>query len=65
MTEIFICKDRRLRGETITNSSRRKKKTSVTTKPLLQVVKAILRDLLAEYDTNEVKRMWQMIRQEP
>jgi hypothetical protein len=49
------------------SSSRRKKTTAVTTKklrPQLQVVKAILGDLLAEYNSDEVKRMWQMIRQE-
>jgi hypothetical protein len=49
------------------NNSRMKKKTTDTTKklhPQLQAVKAILRDLLAEFDSDEVKRMWQMIRQE-
>jgi hypothetical protein len=52
---------------TMANNSRMKKKTTDTTKklhPQLQAVKAILRDLLAEFDSDEVKRIWQMIRQE-
>ena len=44
--------------------SKRKNTTSVTNKKLLQVVKAILGDLLVEYNSDEVKRMWQLIRQE-
>lgn len=52
----------------MTNSSRRKKTTTVTNKkrhPQLQIVEAIIRDLIAEYDRDDIKRMWQMIRQEP
>ena len=54
----------------MTNSSRRRKRTTITVTteklhPQLQVVKTIIGDLLAEYDRDEVKRMWQMIRQEP
>ena len=45
----------------MTNSSRRKK-TTTEQHPTLEIVKAIIRDLLAEYDSDEVKRMWHMIR---
>ena len=53
-------------------SSRKKKKnkkiTTVTTKklqlPQLEVIEAILRELLLEYNNQEVKRMWHMISHE-
>jgi hypothetical protein len=49
------------------NSNRKKRTATVTDKllhPQLQIVKAIIRDLLAEYDSNEIKKMWNMICQE-
>jgi hypothetical protein len=57
-------------GGTMTNSSRKKKKkiTTVTTKklqpPQLEVIETIIRELLLEYNSQEVKRMWHMIRHE-
>jgi hypothetical protein len=51
----------------MTKSSRKKKKkiTTVTTKklkpPQLEVIETILRELLLEYNSQEVKRMWHMI----
>ena len=49
------------------SKSRRMKTATVTNKqlhPQLQIVEVIIRDLLAEYDRDEVKRIWQLIRQE-
>ena len=50
------------------NSSRKKKITTVTTKqlqsPQLEVIETILRELLLEYNSQEAKRMWHMIRHE-
>jgi hypothetical protein len=54
----------------MTKSSRKKKKkiTTVTTKklkpPQHEVIETILRELLLEYNSQEVKRMWYMIRHE-
>ena len=51
----------------MTNSSRKKKITTVTTKklpsPQLEVIETILRELLIEYNSLDVKRMWHMIRE--
>ena len=59
----------KLLGGTMTNSSRKKKKiATVTTKkrqsPQMEVIGTILRELLLEYNSQEVKRMWRMIRHE-
>ena len=53
----------------MTDRSRKKKKiTTVTSKKLkpsqLEVIETILRELLLEYNSKEVKRMWHMIRHE-
>ena len=54
----------------MTDSSRKKKKkiTAVTTKklqsPQMEVIETILRELLLEYNSQEVMRMWHMIRHE-
>ena len=54
----------------MTKRSRKKKKkiTTVTTKklqpPQLEVIEAILRELLLEYNSQQVKRMWHMISHE-
>ena len=53
-------------GQWLTAVEVRRRQTGTNNKlhPQLQIVKTILRDLLAEYDSDEVKRMWQMICQE-
>jgi hypothetical protein len=54
----------------MTNRRRKKKKKikTVTTKklkpPQLEVIEAILRELLLKYNSQEVKKMWHMIRHE-
>jgi hypothetical protein len=50
----------KLLGGAMTNSSRKKKLQS----PQLEVIETILRELLLEYNSQEVKRMWRMIRHE-